>query len=189
MKASDPSAFSEADIDAELRNSVMCIQAGKLRIFDVYRRKGTVKEALDQIRLEFGVGGHSHTFQDGGSGFIGYSREGMRLQRSQPKAEAIVSWAAVEQRISRLILDGRYLTPEELKQYENDHSESVPEQEPEVSAPIHVLGGAPPIPATVPPREVTQADIDAALQEWNGDMDSKRRVQQYMTDHARNACI
>ena len=186
MKASDPSAFSEADIDAELRNSVMCIQAGKLRIFDVYRRKGTVKEALDQIRLEFGVGGHSHTFQDGGSGFIGYSREGMRLQRSQPKAEAIVSWAAVEQRISRLILDGRYLTPEELKQYENDHLDNVPEQGPEVSAPVHVLGGTPPIPATVPSREITQADIDAALQEWNGDMDSKRRVQQYMTDHARD---
>ena len=35
------------------------------------------------------------------------------------------------------------------------------------------------------PKEVTQADIDAALQEWNGDIASKRRVQQYMERHAR----
>ena len=43
----------------------------------------------------------------------------------------------------------------------------------------------PPAPTPAPLREITQADIDAALQEWNGDMDSKRRVQQYMTDHSR----
>lgn len=48
--------------------------------------------------------------------------------------------------------------------------------------PVHV----PPIPDTVPPREITQADIDLALQEWNGDIASKRRVQQYMTSHARD---
>ena len=56
----------------------------------------------------------------------------------------------------------------------------------EADTPVHVPGGAPPIPATVPPREITPADIDAALQKWNGNMDSKRRVQQYMADHARD---
>ena len=56
----------------------------------------------------------------------------------------------------------------------------------EADAPVHVPGGTPPIPATAPSREITPADIDAALQEWNGDMDSKRRVQRYMTDHARD---
>ena len=34
-------------------------------------------------------------------------------------------------------------------------------------------------------REITQADIDAALQRWNGDMDSKRAVVRYMKGHAR----
>ena len=66
---------------------------------------------------------------------------------------------------------------------------SVPQAEAsgqEVDTPVHVPGGAPPIPATVPPREITPADIDAALQNWNGNMDSKRRVQQYMADHARD---
>ncbi len=66
---------------------------------------------------------------------------------------------------------------------------SVPQAEAsgqEADTPVHVPGGAPPIPATVPPREITPADIDAALQNWNGNMDSKHRVQQYMADHARD---
>ncbi len=66
---------------------------------------------------------------------------------------------------------------------------SVPQAEAlgqEADTPVHVPGGAPPIPATMPPREITPADIDAALQKWNGNMDSKRRVQQYMADHARD---
>ena len=36
-----------------------------------------------------------------------------------------------------------------------------------------------------PPREVTQDDIDNALRRWNGDMDSKRAVVRYMSEHAR----
>ena len=52
-------------------------------------------------------------------------------------------------------------------------------------APIHVPGASPPIPAPAPAREIAQEDIDAALQAWNGDTASKRRVQQYMTAHAR----
>ena len=34
-------------------------------------------------------------------------------------------------------------------------------------------------------REITQADIDKALQKWNGDIESKRAVVRYMADHAR----
>ena len=42
-----------------------------------------------------------------------------------------------------------------------------------------------PGPSAVSNREITQDDIDTALQEWNGDPDSKRRVRQYMTEHGR----
>ena len=35
-------------------------------------------------------------------------------------------------------------------------------------------------------RPLSQDDIDAALRSWNGDIASKRRVQDYMTDHARD---
>ena len=37
-----------------------------------------------------------------------------------------------------------------------------------------------------PVREVTQVDIDAALQVWNGDIKSKQRTERYMLDHARD---
>ena len=50
---------------------------------------------------------------------------------------------------------------------------AVPEPEP-----------APPTPA-VPRRALTQADIDAAIQEWNGNIESKHAVVRYMKDHAR----
>ena len=50
---------------------------------------------------------------------------------------------------------------------------AVPEPEP-----------APPAPAT-PRRALTQADIDAAIQEWNGNIESKHAVVRYMKDHAR----
>ena len=35
------------------------------------------------------------------------------------------------------------------------------------------------------PYQVTQEDIDDVLREWNGDIESKRRVVRYMQDHAR----
>ena len=43
---------------------------------------------------------------------------------------------------------------------------------------------APPAP-TAPRRALTQADIDAAIQEWNGNIESKHAVVRYMKDHAR----
>ena len=36
------------------------------------------------------------------------------------------------------------------------------------------------------PYQLTQADIDEALQSWNGDADSKRRVVEHMRSHARD---
>ena len=50
---------------------------------------------------------------------------------------------------------------------------AVPEPEP-----------APPAPEA-PHRALTQADIDAAIQEWNGNIESKHAVVRYMKDHAR----
>ncbi len=39
---------------------------------------------------------------------------------------------------------------------------------------------------TSSPYKVTQADIDAALQQWNGRIESKHAVVRYMKDHARD---
>ena len=44
------------------------------------------------------------------------------------------------------------------------------------------------VPAPQKPgkRNTAQADIDAAIQEWNGDIESKRTVFEYMREHARD---
>ncbi len=62
-------------------------------------------------------------------------------------------------------------------------------QEPEIE-PVSVteaLNETPPatVEAPVVSREITQAEIDEALQRWNGDIESKRSVVRYMADHAR----
>ena len=41
------------------------------------------------------------------------------------------------------------------------------------------------VEAPIISREITQAEIDEALQRWNGDIESKRAVVRYMADHAR----
>jgi len=43
----------------------------------------------------------------------------------------------------------------------------------------------PEIPTTARHGALTQADIDAALRDWNGDMESKRAVVRYMKEHGR----
>ena len=35
-------------------------------------------------------------------------------------------------------------------------------------------------------RALTQAEIDAAIQEWNGKIESKHTVVRYLRDHARD---
>ena len=42
-----------------------------------------------------------------------------------------------------------------------------------------------PAQAPTAERELTQADIDEALQKWNGDIESKQAVVRYMAEHAR----
>ena len=43
-----------------------------------------------------------------------------------------------------------------------------------------------PAPQKPEKSDTTQSDIDAALQEWNGDIESKRAVAGYMKEHARD---
>ena len=43
-----------------------------------------------------------------------------------------------------------------------------------------------PVPQKPEKSGTTQADIDAAIQEWNGDIESKHAVAEYMREHARD---
>ncbi len=202
METPGPFSVPQAEIDHVLRTYY-----NKLWIYGLYQQDLPAKSIVAALKKVFGISGHSLTLLDGTSAFLDYRPStGMEFWRVPTDKKFIVKWTAVEKRIRQLIQEGSYLTPEELEKYQSDHLETVPEQQAgafghkqvaaetnrrpdapvlEDPAPLHVPGAAPPIPAPAPAREATQEDIDAALQFWNGDRDSKQRVQQYMADHAR----
>jgi hypothetical protein len=187
-----PLAVTQADIDEQLHFEAP-FTPQNLRIYDLFQQDLSVEARVEAVKKAFGRSATGHQLPNGMYRWTNYEPDiGITIQKSyaDKKTETVtISWPDAEKRLRQLIAEGRYLTPEELEQYRQTHPDqmkletaSTPEAEP----PIHVPGGTPPIPAPAPSGEITQADIDAALQEWNGDMDSKRRVQQYMTDHARD---
>ena len=133
--APSASSISQAEIDTILRQ-----YSGRLRIFTMYQRNISAKDAVAVLKQEYGYSGGNHTFLDGASGITDYRPDtGLRLVRYHPRTEVTVKWPAVEKRIRQLIQEGSYLTPEELEKYQSDHLEQLPA------------------------LEITQADIDAQL--------------------------
>ncbi len=182
--------ITQADIDAQLRFEAP-LHFQNLRIYEIYQQNLSVEDTVDAVSAAFGRVAAGHKLPDGTQGWVDYRPDvGITIQKNgedKETAEVTISWSDAEKRLRQLIEEGRYLTPEELEQYRQTHPEQTQTASaPEMERPTHIPGATPPIPATIPPREITQADIDAALQEWNGDIASKRRVQQYMTGHARD---
>ena len=163
VEAPSVSLVSDSDIDAVLRQGTG-IQNGKLRIYEQYQKGISQSEAVNLLKTEYGIGGRSYTFSDGTNGHVDYRpAKGFEFWRTASGEKISVSWVRIEKRLRLLIQENNYLTPEELEK-------ATPSVSKEPKALL---------------RETTQADIDAALQEWNGDVASKRRVQQYMTSHTR----
>ena len=81
--------------------------------------------------------------------------------------------------------DGEYTTyslgalSSSVRAIENEH-ERIKETENAALTTNEVSAGTP-----TAKRELTQTDIDEALQKWNGDIESKRAVVRYMAEHAR----
>ncbi|MDO5300712.1 MAG: DEAD/DEAH box helicase, partial [Clostridia bacterium] len=113
-----PSAFmfSQADIDAELRRG-SGMQGGKMRIYALYQHQPDAKAAIDFLKKEYGISGHSHTFLDGSYGFADYSAKGLRLYHSDTKTETNIKWNVLEKRLRMIVTEGSYLTVAEKAAY------------------------------------------------------------------------
>ncbi len=198
-ESEQPSAFllPQAEIDAELcRGSGY--EGGKIRIYAFFQKERSNKERAAFLKEEYGsYYGHSHTFLDGTSGFVDYSRKGMIIRRKSTNQEQTISWTIMGKRIGEIIAAGNYLTEKERVRYVKierqyaERGEEVPTPAARYAFPPDEVVEQPPtqepvMAAPAEPRPLTQADMDAALQEWNGDMASKRRVERYMRDHARD---
>ena len=204
-QAPSASSISQEDIDAELQSG-RGFDGGKLKIYELYQQGLSTKDTIAALKQGYYWTGHGHTLPDGSTAYVDYSPSmGMKMHHYDTQEEVKASWTQIEQKLRQMIAEGRYLTPEELKQYESSHPGTPEKGQAEPDAALEhgtqaesrepEMGAAPvqeperpaihPAPSPAP-REITQADIDTALQEWNGDMASKRRVQQHMESHARD---
>lgn len=137
-EAEKSSAFSvsQADLDNELVRGTG-FKNGKYRVYQFYQTLHTQQNALAFLKKEYGIGGHSHTYLDGSSGFVDHDAKGIRFRVRGNDGEQNFSWRAIDSRLKELITLGRYLTEKEkayLPTYEQKEAESRLQQAEEAAA-------------------------------------------------------
>ena len=74
----DGSHITEDDVNVIItRGSVF--EGGKYRIYNHFQQKKTEKETVAFLKKEYGIGGFSWTFADGGSGFVNFDGKGFSI--------------------------------------------------------------------------------------------------------------
>ena len=110
-----PSAFvlSQAEIENELRKHGSGFQDGKQRIIELYQTQPDRKLRAKALAHEYGIGGHSHDFLDGSSGFVNHDGKGLEFDHYPDHQKFTLSWTQVEKYIDLMIQSDRYLTDKE----------------------------------------------------------------------------
>ena len=93
------------------------VEGGKNRIYAYFTDAHTDKEKADFLKKEYGVGGHSHAVSSASRSYEGYEPKGITLKKAYC-ADVEMSWNRVAARVSNLIQQDRYLTPEERILYD-----------------------------------------------------------------------
>ena len=121
-----PSAFvlSQAEIENELRKHGSGFQDGKQRIIELYQTQPNRKLRAKALAHEYGIGGHSHNFLDGSSGFVNHDGKGLEFDHYPDHQKVTLSWTQVEKYIDLMIQSDRYLTDKE-----KEHRAAVQEAE------------------------------------------------------------
>ena len=121
-----PSAFvlSQAEIENELRRHGSGFAGGKQRIMALYQTQPDRKLRAKALAKEYGIGGHSHDFLDGSSGFVNHDGKGLEFDRYPDHQKFTLSWTQVEKYIDLMIQSDRYLTDQE-----KEHRAAVQEAE------------------------------------------------------------
>ena len=122
------SAFSvsQADIDNELCRHGSGFAQGKFRIYKFFEGIPSPDAAIAFLKKEYGIGGHSHTYLNGESGFVDHDGKGIHFSNHNYKEKHTITWKAVARRLRELIALDRYLTEKEkayLPEYEAKEAE------------------------------------------------------------------
>ena len=82
--------------------------------------------AITFLKKEYGIGGHSHTYLNGESGFVDHDGKGIHFSNHNYKEKHTITWKVVARRLRELIALDRYLTEKEkahLPEYEAQEAE------------------------------------------------------------------
>ena len=119
-------SVSQADIDNELCRHGSGFANGKLRIYKFFEDMPSSDAAITFLKKEYGIGGHSHTYLNGESGFVDHDGKGLHFSNYNYKEKHTITWKAVARRLRELIALDRYLTEKEkayLPEYEAKEAE------------------------------------------------------------------
>ena len=108
--------MSQAEIEHELRKHGSGFQDGKQRIVELYQTQPDKKFRAKALAKEYGIGGHSHDYLDGSSGFVNYDGKGLEFVHYPDYQKIPLSWIQVEKYIDLMIQSDRYLTDAEKEQ-------------------------------------------------------------------------
>ena len=115
-KSSSAFSLSQAEIEHELRKHGSGFQDGKQRIIELYQIQPDKKLRAKALAKEYGIGGHSHDYLDGSSGFVNYDGKGLEFVHYPDYQKIPLSWIQVEKYIDLMIQSDRYLTDAEKEQ-------------------------------------------------------------------------
>ena len=175
-----PSALllSDSEIENALRHG-SGFEGGKLRIAALYASHPEPKAAQAFLKEEYGIGGRSHTYLDGLGGFIDYDSKGIRFSRRGFSEQMLLRWPAVEQHIRSMVENGTFLHAEEKSKYD-ELAKRLEGLDFPVPTPRMQYSPASVFQSHPVSREVNRGDIERALQEWNGSIESKHAVARYL---------
>ena len=109
--------MSQAEIENELRRHGSGFTGGKQRIIALYQTQPDRKLRAKALAKEYGIGGHSHDYLDGSSGFVNHDGKGLEFDRYPDHQKITLKWAQVEKYIDLMIQSDRYLTDKEKEHY------------------------------------------------------------------------
>ena len=87
-------------------------EGGKVRIYCAALNMN-IKELAVYLKDEYGVGGHSADFPDGGRGFTDYNSTGLLIREWKTNQTEKHNWQEVAREVKRLIVHNEYLTDKE----------------------------------------------------------------------------
>ena len=114
-----PSAFvlSQAEIENALRRGSN-VEGSKLRIWKIYQLQPDRKlraKALANEYAPYGLGGSSHTYLDGSSGWLDHDSKGLTFEHYPDHQKVLLRWDRVEKYIDLMIQSDRYLSDKERR--------------------------------------------------------------------------